>query len=59
MAYERTFKMFLAFVLYFQIKDLNCEDYLIQNGMSAVSLQNDFFLFSNIFLHYSHTIRAI
>ena len=58
MAYEGTFKMFLVFMIYFKIKDLTCEssiviylEFLIQNGMSAMSLQNALTVLQHYYTH--------
>ena len=65
-AYERTFKMFLAFVIFYKIQDCTTEttivlylEFLIQNGLSTVSLHNALSVLQHYFALYSWNVANL
>ena len=65
-AYERTFKMFLAFVIFCKLQDCTTEttivlylEFLIQNGLSAVSLHNALSVLQHYFALYSWNVANL
>ena len=65
-AYERTFKMFLAFVIFCKFQDCTTEttivlylEFLIQNGLSAVSLHNALSVLQHYFALYSWNVANL